>query len=554
MALSASTSLANWEGQLLGDRYRLHRLLGSGRLGPVYAAMDRVRSTQHAVKILDPALAQDDELRLSFLRGARSARLLAHPNIVEIHAVDSVEDSFVVAMEILSGTDLCREFDERKSLGRAFALAEIVKIGSAVCEALAYAHEFMAHGDLRPQAIWLCADGSIKLKGFRSLEAVTLSRIRHARTDPEAFRYVAPEYPRDGVTAGPRGDQYSVAAILLQMLHFTDPSSARPRQLRAVWQAVLRGLSPEPDARFPDMNAFGKALASGLPTRIRVGRRIAKRRRPMAMAAHLKGWTRRGAAAFWRSAVLFAKSAAAISAKAATLLVAGGRRAIPILGRWLGALGKVAASFKRSSRSKAGPEPEPTSVRRKQPRREKKRSRSWRRSPWTFGSLAIGFILGLAAAATMLQAEGDVPEARASWRVVQELPVQAGAFARALGEDVLGRSSDAAVTTEGTTTTQSGVERELPTEEKVEPSRVRIGLSKLGPVARRGKGALHAQGKWLAGRIDDVLQAATGDRTTRINWAGFSETLGSSFLPFGLLLGCLYCLSRFLSLTSHRRR
>ena len=99
-------------------KYHILELVGEGAMGVVYKAKDSVLDRMVAVKVMNDAIARQDELRTRFLREAQAAASLQHPNVVSIYDLGEVDGHLYIAMEYVPGADLeTIERDKDASLG-----------------------------------------------------------------------------------------------------------------------------------------------------------------------------------------------------------------------------------------------------------------------------------------------------------------------------------------------------------------------------------------------------------------------------------------------------
>src|SRR3954462_1307722 len=119
--------------------YRIGPQLGRGGMGVVYKAHHLRLDRSAAVKVLPPALAQNDEFRERFIRESQMAATLQHPNVVTVYDAGDDEGLLYLAMQFVSGTDLRRLLD----LERCLEASRTLNILSQVAGALDAAH---AHG------------------------------------------------------------------------------------------------------------------------------------------------------------------------------------------------------------------------------------------------------------------------------------------------------------------------------------------------------------------------------------------------------------------------
>ena len=196
--------------QALAGRYSIERELGRGGMGIVLLARDVALDRLVAIKLLPPALAAGAESRNRFLREARTAAGLSHPNIVPIHAVEQAGDLVFFVMGYVDGETL------RERVARAGPLSPrlAMKVYQEVAWALAYAHQRgVIHRDIKPDNIMierasdraLVTDFGIAVRG-RPGESGTGEVVGTAR-------YMSPEQAL-GEEVDARSDLYSLAATM----------------------------------------------------------------------------------------------------------------------------------------------------------------------------------------------------------------------------------------------------------------------------------------------------------------------------------------------------
>jgi serine/threonine-protein kinase len=139
------------EGQEIAG-YTILRSLGAGGMGEVYLAQHPRLPRQDALKVLSASVCADSEYRLRFNREADIAASLWHPHIVEVHDRGEVDGQLWIAMDYVEGTDAARILAERYPDG--MPPDEVVRIVTAVAEALDYAHQRdLTHRDVKPANI-----------------------------------------------------------------------------------------------------------------------------------------------------------------------------------------------------------------------------------------------------------------------------------------------------------------------------------------------------------------------------------------------------------------
>src|SRR3954454_8218871 len=146
--------------ELLG--YRVEGLLGRGGMSTVYLAEDLRLRRRVALKLLAPALAEDQAFRERFLDESQIAASLDHPNVVPIYAAGQAGDEIYIAMRYVEGQDL-RELLRSGSLDKERAL----DLCAQVAGALDFAHERgLVHRDVKPSNVLLDAAGHVYLADF----------------------------------------------------------------------------------------------------------------------------------------------------------------------------------------------------------------------------------------------------------------------------------------------------------------------------------------------------------------------------------------------------
>ena len=146
-------------------RYRIVDELGRGAMGAVYRALDPLIAREVAIKTLLPSLPEEviAEVRERFLREARSAGRLNHPNIVTIYDVGEHEGTAYIAMELLAGRSLAQMLKDPQPM----AFAQAAELAAQVADALDHAQRFsIVHRDIKPANIMVDAAGRAKLTDF----------------------------------------------------------------------------------------------------------------------------------------------------------------------------------------------------------------------------------------------------------------------------------------------------------------------------------------------------------------------------------------------------
>ncbi|HEV3408484.1 MAG TPA: protein kinase [Gaiellaceae bacterium] len=199
---------------LAGGRYRVERVLGHGGMALVLLARDGELDRPVAIKLLAENLANDESFRERFLREARVAARLAHPNIVQVFDVGEDDGRPYIVMEYVDGDTLA---DAMRHEGK-FAPEEVVDVALQVCGGLEHAHAAgLVHRDIKPGNLLRRHDGAVKIADFGIARAAEATRMTEIGTILGTAAYLSPEQAAgEEVTAA--ADLYSLGAVLYELL------------------------------------------------------------------------------------------------------------------------------------------------------------------------------------------------------------------------------------------------------------------------------------------------------------------------------------------------
>jgi serine/threonine protein kinase len=197
------------KGALLGGRYRLERVLGTGGMATVWLARDERLRRLVAAKILSDTLAADPAYLRRFRREARLAAGLSHPNLVKVYDFGGDVDRPYLAMEYVEGGSIA----DRISEGTAGEL-DASRLARELLEALDHIHDAgIVHRDVKPGNVLIGPDGTAKLTDFGIAQPEDATRLTSTGLVVGTRTYIAPEVFR-GERATVRSDLYSCAMIL----------------------------------------------------------------------------------------------------------------------------------------------------------------------------------------------------------------------------------------------------------------------------------------------------------------------------------------------------
>ncbi len=208
-------------GEVLGGKYYLEELLGSGAMGDVYRAVNQAVGRTVAIKLLKPEHARNELLVERFLREARAANLVRHKNVVDVLDVDKDRDGtpFIV-QEFLSGEDLAKHVKQR---GGKLPLEDVVDTLCPVIDAVAEAHaRGVVHRDIKPENVFLAREGKLVVPklldfGISKVRAPDL-RATDIGVTMGTPAYMAPEQVQGARDADPRSDVWALGVMLFELL------------------------------------------------------------------------------------------------------------------------------------------------------------------------------------------------------------------------------------------------------------------------------------------------------------------------------------------------
>ena len=270
--------------------FQVLEMLGEGGMGEVYLADDPRLRRRVALKVLPQSSGTDPKKRARFLREARAAAALNHPNITTIHEIGDVEGRDYIAFEFVDGRTLDQVLEEKR-----FGPDEVLELGRTLAEALAYAHEQgIIHRDVKPANVMITRQGRPKLLDF-GLAKINESQSKNETTTLTAGGMIvgtagamSPEQAL-GLPVDERTDVFSLGCLLYQAAagrpafqcesfvetieavihHEPEPlGTLRPDLPRTLLGVIEKALRKEAAERYQHMSEMAADLRGKAPRRV----------------------------------------------------------------------------------------------------------------------------------------------------------------------------------------------------------------------------------------------------------------------------------------------
>ncbi len=274
--------MSDLSGELIDGRYQLIRQIATGGMAVIYEAMDTRLDRKVAVKIMHHHLAQDEAFVARFIREAKAAAALSHPNIVAVQDQGWNQNgtpAVFLVMELIEGYTLRDYLLERGKFDIKDAMAYLTPILSAIAAAHAIG---IVHRDIKPENILISHEGHVKVADFGLARGALLGTTMTAESSIilGSVSYLSPEQVKRGI-ADSRSDVYAIGIVAYEMLTGEKPfpgdspiqiaymhvneripavSTKRKEIPPALDALILSATSPDPDDRPRDAGEFLKQL------------------------------------------------------------------------------------------------------------------------------------------------------------------------------------------------------------------------------------------------------------------------------------------------------
>lgn len=273
------SAFAHMEGILRDEtrgEYTVGKMLGRGGMAVVYLAEETRLGRKVALKVLPPELTFGHGVD-RFLREAKTAATLDHPNIIPIYRIASGGKLFWYAMKYLEGRSLEDVLRERG----AYSVEETLEVLDQVADALDYAHEHQViHRDIKPANVMLDGRNRVIITDFGIAKALSEGALTASGSVIGTPYFMSPEQGMGKPVTG-AADQYSVAVMAFRMLaghipfdgdsaidilhkHCMMPAprleESAPHVPKHICDAIDKALSKKAADRFPNIRSFVKAM------------------------------------------------------------------------------------------------------------------------------------------------------------------------------------------------------------------------------------------------------------------------------------------------------
>ena len=265
----ADAKLSVFNGQEIG-KYVIEQLIGEGGMGLVYRATDTRLNRPVALKFLSAKYADDEQANERFIREARAAAALNHPNVVTVYEIIEYNNLSVIVMEYVEGETL------RQRLNKGpLEVTEVLDFTKQIVKGLSKAHKAgIIHRDLKPANIMVTKGGEIKILDFGLAKLREASLLTKEGTTMGTVAYMSPEQAR-GEETDERTDIWALGVITYEMLAGRRPFSGEfsdaviyailheePKPVTShvsevpteVDSVVSRMLAKQPEERYTNLN------------------------------------------------------------------------------------------------------------------------------------------------------------------------------------------------------------------------------------------------------------------------------------------------------------
>jgi eukaryotic-like serine/threonine-protein kinase len=246
-------------GEVLRNRYKIHRIIGQGGMGCIYLADDlRLEGRQCALKEVESDRSLPPELlreaRDQFMREATVLARLDHPNLPKVSDFFTSGNRDYLVMDFIPGKDLRTLMMEAKQAGKFLDEGDILNWAGQLCDALSYLHNqepSIVHRDIKPSNLKLTPSGLLKLVDFGLVKVLAPGEVTITILQGQGTALYTPleQYGGDSGHTDLRSDIFAFGSTLYHLLTNTPPVDARERFLNPESLISIRQINPQVSQR-----------------------------------------------------------------------------------------------------------------------------------------------------------------------------------------------------------------------------------------------------------------------------------------------------------------
>jgi len=224
-------------------KYKLKRLIGEGGMASVYVGVHETLDTKVAVKILNPILSTNKQIRERFVNEAKIMASFNHTNITKIIDFEEAPNYLAIIMELLDGQDLSDFIQSQPKLSDE----KINAIFKQILAAFQYAHEKgVIHRDIKPSNIFILEDGTVKILDFGIAKLFGQgNEMTQTGTQIGTPVFMSPEQVKSDKSIDHRSDIYSLGVMLYYLINRKPPYDADTASQFDIFSKIVHEPLPE---------------------------------------------------------------------------------------------------------------------------------------------------------------------------------------------------------------------------------------------------------------------------------------------------------------------
>lgn len=224
-------------------KYKISKLIGEGGMASVYEAEHEMLGTKVAIKVLNPILSANAEIKTRFRNEAKLMASLDHPNITKVIDFDEQPQQLSIVMEFLNGEDL----DQKIKRNGPLSEKEISDIFSQTLSAFHYAHEKgIVHRDIKPSNIYILSNGHVKILDFGIAKLFGQgNEMTQTGTQMGTPIYMSPEQVKGDKSIDHRSDIYSLGVTMFFAINGKPPYNSTTESQFDIFTKIVYQELPE---------------------------------------------------------------------------------------------------------------------------------------------------------------------------------------------------------------------------------------------------------------------------------------------------------------------